>query len=196
MRNVRVFAGQTFTVNLNLEQRTVEVTAINVTANQNAIVPRDHPLATRGTVSLSEFGSLPFIFARSTVDPGTFERGAAEMRKAGMKSPVLALEGDLRAVHLAVAAARGWTLMSRARALAPPEGTSVLTVEGFHLAVRMMVEWRRGERRSVVHTVLRRMFEVARTYPEAQVRAAPALPPAARSRMTSLERTAGSARAR
>ena len=146
-----------------------------------AIVPRDHPLATRGAVSLPQFGNLPFIFARSTIHPGTFDRGAEEMRSAGMKSPVLALEGDLRAVHLAVAAGRGWTLMSRARAKAPPEGTGVLTVEGFHLAVRMMVEWRRGERRSVVHTVLRRMLEVARTYPEAQVRATPALPPPPRA---------------
>jgi DNA-binding transcriptional LysR family regulator len=146
-----------------------------------AIVPRDHPLAARGTVSLPDFGSLPFIFSRSTVHPGTFDRGAEEMRSGGMKSPVVAHEGDLRAVHLAVAAGRGWTLMSRARAQAPPEGTSVLTVEGIRLAVRMMVEWRRGERRSVVHTVLRRMLDVARTYPESQVRATPALPPPPRT---------------
>ena len=57
----------------------------------------------------------------------------------------------------------------------------MLTVEGFHLAQRMMVEWRRGERRSVVHTVLRRMLEVAGTYPETQVRATPALPPPSRA---------------
>jgi len=41
VHNVRVFAGQTFTVNIQLEQRAIEVGAITVTANQNAIVPRD-----------------------------------------------------------------------------------------------------------------------------------------------------------
>ncbi|MDO8666052.1 MAG: carboxypeptidase-like regulatory domain-containing protein, partial [Gemmatimonadales bacterium] len=41
VRNVRVFGGQTMTVNLTLEQRAVEVTGINVTVEQNPIVPRD-----------------------------------------------------------------------------------------------------------------------------------------------------------
>ncbi len=40
-RNVRVFAGQTLTVNLALEQRAVEITGITVTAAQNPLVPRD-----------------------------------------------------------------------------------------------------------------------------------------------------------
>ena len=41
IRNVRVFAGQTFTHNLTLEQRAVEVGGINVIADANPIVPRD-----------------------------------------------------------------------------------------------------------------------------------------------------------
>ncbi|MBI1722437.1 MAG: carboxypeptidase regulatory-like domain-containing protein [Gemmatimonadetes bacterium] len=41
VRNVRVFAEQTMTVNLTLEARAVEVTGITVTVEANPIVPRD-----------------------------------------------------------------------------------------------------------------------------------------------------------
>jgi hypothetical protein len=40
-RNVRVFAGQTMTVDITLVQRAIEVTGITVTVEQNPIVPRD-----------------------------------------------------------------------------------------------------------------------------------------------------------
>ncbi|MBI1723822.1 MAG: TonB-dependent receptor [Gemmatimonadetes bacterium] len=40
-RNVRVFAGQTMTVKLALEQRAIEVAGITVTVEQNPLVPRD-----------------------------------------------------------------------------------------------------------------------------------------------------------
>jgi hypothetical protein len=40
-RNVRVFSGQTMTVNLVLEQRAIEVGGVTVTVEQNPLVPRD-----------------------------------------------------------------------------------------------------------------------------------------------------------
>lgn len=141
-----------------------------------AIVPRDHPLATRGTVSLAEFGPLPFVVSRGTLAPEPGGRVEEGLRAAGLRSPPLEIDGDLRATHLAVAAGRGWTLMTRSRALAPPEGTVVLTVTGVTIALPMMAVWRKGDRRPVVQTALRRMREIAKTYPESQVRAGPTLP--------------------
>lgn len=41
VRNVRVFAGQTMTVNLALEQRAIEVGGVNIIAETQPIVPRD-----------------------------------------------------------------------------------------------------------------------------------------------------------
>jgi hypothetical protein len=57
-RNVRVFAGGTFTVNIVLEQRAIEVDAITVSANQNAIVPRDQ-VTSKPTVAGELIQSLP-----------------------------------------------------------------------------------------------------------------------------------------
>ena len=41
VRNVRVFAGQTMTINIPLEQRAIEVSGVTVTVEQTPIVPRD-----------------------------------------------------------------------------------------------------------------------------------------------------------
>jgi len=41
VRNVRVFANQTMTVNATMEQRAIEVTGVTVTVEQTPIVPRD-----------------------------------------------------------------------------------------------------------------------------------------------------------
>jgi DNA-binding transcriptional LysR family regulator len=149
-------------------------------------VPWHHPLATRDSVSLEELGVLPFVFARGNTSPSARDRVAQALRRAGLRSPLVALEGDLTAPHIAVAAERGWTLISRSRAHAPPEGTVVLNVEGLTVSVAVIAIWRHDERRPAVLTVLQRMLEIARHYPASQVGTAagsgvtPPTPPAAR----------------
>ena len=58
VRTVRVFAGQTMTVNLVLDQRAIEVGGITVTVEQNPIVPRDQ-VASKPIVSGDLIQSLP-----------------------------------------------------------------------------------------------------------------------------------------
>lgn len=149
------------------------------------IVPWHHPLAMRDSVSLEELGVLPFVFARGNTSPSARDRVEQALRRAGLRSPLIALEGDLTAPHLAVAAAQGWTLITRSRAQAPPEGTVVLNVQGLTIAVAVTAVWRRDERRPVVLTVLQRMIDIARRYPDSHVGGAaplPAPPPARRQR--------------
>ena len=145
------------------------------------IVPWHHPLATRESVSLEDLSELPFLFSLNNASPAVRDRVGLALSRAGLRSPLVAVEGDLTAPHLAVAAERGWTLIARSRAQAPPEGTFVLSVEGLSVSVAVTAVWRRAERRPVVLTVLRRMLEVARHYPESQVPATVALPTQSRS---------------
>ena len=58
VRNVRVLAGQTMTVNPVLEQRAIELTGITVTTQQNPIVPRDQ-VASKPTVQGDLVAELP-----------------------------------------------------------------------------------------------------------------------------------------
>ncbi|PYO93724.1 MAG: hypothetical protein DMD62_08770 [Gemmatimonadetes bacterium] len=147
------------------------------------IVSRHHPLATRSAVTLEDLSAFPFVFARGTASAAVQSRVAQALRRAGMRSPVIALDGDLRAAHLMIATEHGWTLISRARAAhAPPEGTLTLPIESLALHVDMTAVWRRNERRAVVHTVLQRMREVARHYPESRIRP----PPGGRQRSRNL----------
>lgn len=135
------------------------------------IVPWDHPLATRPSVSLEDLGALPFVFVRGSAGEQAGERVAAALRAAGLRSPIIELKGDVRAAHVAVATQRGWTLITRSRAKAPPEGTVVLTLDGLSVSVEMTAVWRADDRREVIQTVLRCMRDVARSYPDSRVRA-------------------------
>jgi len=58
VRSVRVLAGQTMTVNVNLEQRAVQVGEINVTVEANPIVPRDQ-VSSKPIVAGDLIQSLP-----------------------------------------------------------------------------------------------------------------------------------------
>ena len=73
-RNVRVFAGQTMTINMALEQRAIEVGGITVTVEQNPIVPRDQT-ASKPTLAGELVQNLP-VDALSQVlrlQPGVVE---------------------------------------------------------------------------------------------------------------------------
>ncbi|MGE5802669.1 MAG: LysR substrate-binding domain-containing protein [Gemmatimonadota bacterium] len=144
------------------------------------IVPANHPLAARSSVTLDDLGALPFVFARGSAAEQAGERVSAALRAAGLRSPIIALDGDVRAVHVAVATQRGWTLITHSRASTPPEGTVVLAVDGLSVAVEMTAVWRRDDRRALLQTVVRRMRDVAAGYPDSRVRApggaAPARP--------------------
>lgn len=73
-RNVRVFAGQTMTINLQLEQRAIEVTGVTVTAEQNPIVPRDQ-VASKSIVAGDLVGNLPVTSVSEVLrlQPGVVE---------------------------------------------------------------------------------------------------------------------------
>ena len=143
-------------------------------ALDSAIVPYGHPLARRTRATMAELGELPLVVARHTLGPAMLERVLESLRAAGLRSPVLALDGDLRSSHLAVAAGRGWTLVSRSRATMPPAGTAALAIAGVDATVGVVALWRRAEHRPAVHTVLRCLIEVARAYPESRAPAAAA----------------------
>jgi DNA-binding transcriptional LysR family regulator len=134
------------------------------------IVQSGHPLAGRPSVTLGELAPFPFVFAQGTVAPQTGERIERALREAGLRSPIIALEGDLRIAHVAVATQRAWTLITHSRAKAPPDGTVVLALGGLAVAVEMIAVWRRDDRRALIQTVLRRMREVAGGYLESRVR--------------------------
>jgi hypothetical protein len=58
VRQVRVFSGQTMTINIPLEQRAIEVSGVTVTVEQTPIVPRDQ-VTSKGIISGDVITALP-----------------------------------------------------------------------------------------------------------------------------------------
>src|SRR5437764_10192878 len=138
------------------------------TADQ-ALVPTAHALARHCGVTVSGLGDLPLVLPKHGYSDGVFERVLGALRAGGLRSPLMIVEGTIQDAHMAVAAGRGWALVTRARALAPPGGTSTVPIEGFEFKVLTYAMWRRSERRPVVRTALDKVLEVVRRRPGARV---------------------------
>ena len=135
------------------------------------IVSANHPLAARASVTLTDLGAFPFVYAPGSAGHERAQQIEAALRQRGLRSRVMAIEGDVRTAHVAVATQQAWTLVTRSRAQSPPDGTVVLPVHELSVAVDMIVVWRRDDRRALTQTILRRLRELAGSYPESRVRA-------------------------
>src|SRR5262249_34929861 len=113
----------------------------------HVILPHGHPLAGRKAVGVADLAGLPLLLTQP--GPWESERIVRELRLGGLLSPVLRLDGGLRSAHMGVAAGRGWTLMTRQRSSAPPEGAVVVELQGIAIPVVVALCWRQAERRPV-----------------------------------------------
>lgn len=143
----------------------------------HALLPAEHPLAGRSSITLPDLGTFPVIIPQRTMVPEWWTKFVDALRPLGMRSSVLVLGVGIRGVHISVAAGRGWSLIAESRAKgALPQGTTAVPVEGLDLPLTGCVLWRRGEQRPVVRTVLEAVLAVARDLPTSCLRAHPELP--------------------
>jgi len=139
-------------------------------------VPAAHPLSARRRLTVPQLGELPLLIPQRVLSPQLTRRLLDALHAKGLRSPLRVLDGDLRDVHLAIAAGRGWLVMTRSRGPAPPAGTAAVPLAGFEFDLEAVAVWRREERRPAVRTVLETLFAVARRRPEPCVPAQPRLP--------------------
>jgi len=143
----------------------------------HACVSGRHPLASRRRLSVPDLGELPLIIPQRSFSAAFIRTILSALGRLGLRSPMLVLDGDLRAAHIAVASGRGWIPLARARAIAPPPGTVAIPLNGFLIHVDAVALWRRGEHRPVIRTVLEAVFAAARRHPAQCVAGDPPLPP-------------------
>jgi DNA-binding transcriptional LysR family regulator len=142
-----------------------------------ALLPTRHRLARRSRVSVADLGELPFVLANLGYPASLVGRALGALRARGLRSPLLVVDGGFHAALVAVAAGRGWTLESQSLGAAPPQGTTVVPLEGVAVQVLASAVWRAGERRPAIRTVLEAACDVARRYPDTRTPAVPRLPP-------------------
>jgi DNA-binding transcriptional LysR family regulator len=136
-----------------------------VEVTDQALLPAGHHLAARASVTAADLSELPLVIPRFGSPLALRKRALAALHERGLKSPVLLLDAGLHAGHVAVSAGRGWTLVARALASAPPQGTRAVPIEGLQFTLTVSALWRADERRPVVRTVLETAFRIARQLP-------------------------------
>jgi hypothetical protein len=84
VRQVRVFAGQTMTINIPLEQRAIEVSGVTVTVEQTPIVPRDQ-VASKAITQGDVIQALPVdnIGQMLRLQPGVVEGRTGQTIRGG-----------------------------------------------------------------------------------------------------------------
>ena len=148
------------------------------------ILHHGHPLAGRRRLRLAELAEYPLIIPQRALAPGVLDEILVVLRKGGLRSPLLVVDVGLRDGHLAVSAGRGWSLIGRARAVSPPQGTAVVALADAAPKVRAAATWRRDDKRPVLRRVLERILEAVRDHPNACLRREPHLPPLPPARKT------------
>ena len=154
-----------------------------------ALLPAGHHLATRRSVSASDLAELPLVIPRFGTSVTLRKRALDALHERGLKSPLFMVEAGLHAAHVAVSAGRGWTMVTRALAPTPPQGTAVVPIEGLDFRVTVMALWRADERRPVVRTVLETALALAREVPGHVAGVRPRHLPPSRVRGRRLSRT-------
>ena len=142
-----------------------------------ACVPAGHALGSHRRLTVPQLGELPLIIPQRLFSPPLVRRALAALHASGLRSPLVTLDGDLGDAHLAIAAGRGWLLMTRSRRRAPPAGTVSVQLDDFTFTLDVVAVWRRGEGRPVVRTVLEKLFEASRRHAQQCVPTRPRLPP-------------------
>jgi LysR family transcriptional regulator, benzoate and cis,cis-muconate-responsive activator of ben and cat genes len=126
----------------------------------HAVLPPDHPLATRSPISLDDLRDTPFLTLELLPTDFELTRNAlvAEMGRRGFPQSSVSPRqfSSLESLVTHVRAGQGWTIGPGAIAQRLP-GVVGIPLTDFRAPLRMMRIWRRAERRPVVHTVLREL---------------------------------------
>jgi DNA-binding transcriptional LysR family regulator len=114
------------------------------------LVSRDHPLAQRDRVELTELASLPFLFAARASHPAFHDLVVQQLTRLDFASPVDSTFQSLYLRWARAAEGKGWCLGFRSQRQLTPRGTVAIGVDGLFVPWGMELIWRRGEDRGMV----------------------------------------------
>ena len=124
-------------------------------AVDTAILPHEHPLATRDAVSLAELNSTTYLGLDTPAPDIESIRDMLlrELKRQKLDTRNVRLLSSIESVMAHIRAGQGWTLMPRlfAPKLAPLAGIPISDFEAPFRTVRI---WRRADTRPVIRTVL------------------------------------------
>jgi DNA-binding transcriptional LysR family regulator len=126
-----------------------------------ALVSKQHPLAAREDIALSDLATLPFLFMQRVFCPALYDAVMAAMSRAGYAPPIDGEYDGLPTVWALAAQDMGWCLGTASQIAYPPHGLVALRIRDFDLPWGCELVYRRDEMRPAVLEVIRAIRESA-----------------------------------
>ena len=120
----------------------------------SALLPADHPLAGRSTLTGPDLEPYPLLALAPTIQEDIYQRMTPLLEQAGIRSTLRVNYPTMQSVWTLVAAGRGWTLTSSQWGT-PPDGTVAVSIKDLAIPFHLDLMTRVGEERGYVHTVMK-----------------------------------------
>ena len=118
------------------------------------LLPPEHLLATRDEITLSELGTLPFLFIRRSVYPAFYDRTMLLFAAQNFDPRIERVYDGLQMMWSVARRGDGWCLGFRTHLRSPPAGLAAVRARGLDLAWGIEMLARRDESSSVVTNVM------------------------------------------
>lgn len=131
----------------------LEFEAILLSTIDSALLPADHPLAHRRTVTGRSLAPYPLLALSPSVQEEIHRAISPLLENAGIRSTRRVTYPTMQSIWTLVAAGRGWTLTSSHWG-SPPDGTVSVPIKNLGIPFHLSLMCRSGEDRPHVRTVM------------------------------------------
>lgn len=128
---------------------------------EGALLPTNHPLAERESITFDDLGSTPFLFFRRDFHPAFYDYLFDAFRRHRY-TPVLGpTQNGLNTLWSMCEAGAGWSLAFASHRDAPPPGLVPIPIEDFNIPWGVSLLSRKNESRPAARAIIELLFEEA-----------------------------------
>ena len=134
---------------------------------EGALLPADHPLAQRESITFDDLASIPFLFFRRDFYPAFYDYLFEAFRRHRYAPVLGATQNGLNTLWSMCQAGAGWSLAFASHRDAPPPGLVPIPIEDFNIPWGVSLLSRKNESRPAARAIIDLLFEEAasRHYP-------------------------------
>jgi DNA-binding transcriptional LysR family regulator len=126
---------------------------------EGALLPIDHPLAMRDSLTFDDLSEIPFLFFRRDFHSAFYDFLFESFRRMGYEPLLGPPQNGLHTLWSMVEAGAGWSLAFASHLHEPPTGLVPIPIEGFSLPWGVNLLSRKNETRPAARTIIDLLFE-------------------------------------
>ena len=126
---------------------------------ESALLPVDHPLAMRESISFDELEEIPFLFFRRDFHPAFYDYLLESFRKMGYVPRMGPHQNGLHTLWSMAEAGAGWSLGFASHRNDPPPGLVAIPIKEFRMPWGVNLLSRKNETRPAARAIIDLLFE-------------------------------------